>query len=79
MFQVKWKKGPFRLLLNSAAFKEISWHCKHYTEKDLMKNIKGGENLAKEMNIDVKALEETFNDYNKCSKEKKDEFGTKFF
>jgi len=72
-------KGPFRLLLNSAAFKEILWHCKHYTEKDLMKHIKGGENLAKEMNIDVKALEETFNDYNKCSKEKKDEFGTKFF
>ena len=25
------KMGPYRLVLNSKASKEIEWHCKHYT------------------------------------------------
>ncbi|KAJ3204554.1 hypothetical protein HDU67_009442, partial [Dinochytrium kinnereticum] len=45
-----WKnKGPFRLVLNSKAGKEIEWHCKHYMGRGLMRHFKSGADLAKEM------------------------------
>jgi len=30
-------KGPFRLVMNKSAAKEIEWHCNHYQGKKLMK------------------------------------------
>ena len=39
-------KGPFRLVLNSKASKEIEWHCKHYNGRGLMKFYKSGAELA---------------------------------
>ena len=56
-------KGPFRLVLNSKASKEIEWHCKHYNGRGLMKFYKTGAELAKDMNIDVNVLSKTFSDY----------------
>jgi len=55
-----WKnKPPFRLCLNKAASDEISWHCKHYTGRGVMKFYENGEALAKDMGIPVSVLEET--------------------
>jgi flavocytochrome c len=71
--------GPFRLILHSAASKQIEWHCKHYAGRGLMKYMKDGAALAKEIGISLSTLETTFKTYNQNAKEKKDEFGTVFF
>ena len=42
-------KGPFRLVLNSKAGKEIEWHCKHYQGRKLMKFFENGTKLAQEI------------------------------
>jgi len=55
-----WKnKPPFRLCLNKAASDEISWHCKHYTGRGVMKFYESGMALAKDMGVDIGVLEET--------------------
>jgi len=72
-------KPPYRLVLNSAASKEIEWHCKHYCGRGLMKRFPNGEALAKEMGISPKTLEETFEAYNKYAANKNDPFGKKYF
>lgn len=72
-------KGPFRLVLNSAASKQIEWHCKHYTGRGLMKHLKSGAELAKEIGVSTDTISATFKKYNECSKNKSDEFGTKYF
>ncbi|KAG1378406.1 hypothetical protein G6F60_005716 [Rhizopus arrhizus] len=73
-------KFPIRLVLNTAASKEIEWHCRHYAGRGLMKKFDNGEALAKEMNISPKQLEETFNIYNAIAEGKiKDPWGKRFF
>mmetsp|Transcript_17003 Transcript_17003/g.25434 ORF Transcript_17003/g.25434 Transcript_17003/m.25434 type:complete len:510 (+) Transcript_17003:55-1584(+) len=55
-----WKsKPPFRLCLNKAASDEISWHCKHYTGRGVMKFYESGAALAKDMGVELSVLEET--------------------
>merc|ERR1711972_1045554 len=55
-----WKnKPPFRLCLNKAASEEIHWHCKHYTGRGVMKYYESGAELAKDMGVDLKVLEES--------------------
>lgn len=44
-------KGPFRLILNGAASKEIEWHCKHYTGRGLMKKFSNGADIAKDVGV----------------------------
>merc|ERR1712137_1452508 len=72
-------KGPFRLVLNGAASREIEWHCKHYVGRGLMKHFKHGSELAKDMGISPAVLEETFRKYNDIANSKQDPFGKKFF
>jgi flavocytochrome c len=72
-------KGPFRLVLNSKASKEIEWHCKHYCGRKLMKFFENGKLLAKEMNIQVENLEKTFSDYNSDAKNGTDQYGKKYY
>lgn len=72
-------KGPYRLILNSAAGREIEWHCKHYMGRGLMKKFNSGAELAKEIGCPVGNLEATFNAYNEAAKTKKDVFGKKYF
>ncbi|KAG1432789.1 hypothetical protein G6F57_022697 [Rhizopus arrhizus] len=57
-------KSPIRLVLNTAASKEIEWHCRHYAGRGLMRKFDNGEALAKEMGISPKHLEKTFETYN---------------
>merc|ERR1712176_1736048 len=64
-----WKnKPPFRLCLNKAASDEISWHCKHYTGRGVMKYYKSGEDLAKDMGISVSVLEATHEGHYQAAK-----------
>ncbi|KAI9297436.1 Flavocytochrome c [Neoconidiobolus thromboides FSU 785] len=75
-----WKtKGPVRLVLNSAAGKEIEWHIKHYMGRGLMFKFEGGKALAKEIGCDPSVLEKTFKDYVRGAESKKDEFKKKYF
>lgn len=73
-------KFPIRLVLNTAASKEIEWHCRHYAGRGLMKKFESGEALAKEMGIPPKQLEQTFETYNRIADGKeKDPWGKRFF
>ncbi|KAJ3171577.1 hypothetical protein HDU88_007657 [Geranomyces variabilis] len=75
-----WKnKGPFRLVLNGKAGKEIEWHCKHYMGRGLMKHFKSADALAKEMGIQKDVLDSTFVKYNEIARTKNDPFGKRFF
>ncbi len=75
-----WKnKGPFRLVLNGAASKEIEWHCKHYCGRGLMTRYETGAALAKDMGIPVSKLDDTFKKYNDVAKNGNDPFGKKYF
>ena len=49
-------KGPFRLILNGKASKEIEWHCKHYVGRGIMKKFNSGNEVAREMGIDPSHL-----------------------
>jgi len=71
--------GPFRLVLNSKASKEIEWHCKHYKGRGVMKGLTGSE-LCGEMGISTSKLSDTFNKYNAdAGKGHPDGYGKKFF
>ncbi|KAF9924615.1 hypothetical protein FBU30_005438 [Linnemannia zychae] len=76
-----WKnKFPIRLVLNTAAAKEIEWHCKHYVGRGLMKYFKNGEELAKEIGIPPSELKKTFDEYNEIAAGRvKDPWGKKYF
>jgi dTDP-4-dehydrorhamnose reductase len=64
-------KGPFRLVLNGAASKEIEWHCRHYQGRGLMKRFESGAELAKELGVSVQVIEDTFNKYNQAAEKSK--------
>merc|ERR1712144_183072 len=72
--------GPFRLILNSKASKEIEWHCKHYKGRGVMKPFSSGSELCQEMGISASKLSDTFNKYNAdAGKGHPDGYGKKFF
>jgi len=75
----KFKKGPYRLVLNSKGNKEIEWHVKHYMGRGLMKKYDTGAALAKEMGVSESVLDKTFKAYNDGANAKKDQFGKKYF
>merc|ERR1711935_1191038 len=64
-----WKnKPPFRLALNKAAADEISWHCKHYTGRGVMKYYESGAALAKDMGVEISVLEKTHSEHYAAAK-----------
>jgi len=75
----KFKKGPYRLVLNSKGNKEIEWHVKHYMGRGLMKKYETGAALAKELGVSESVLDKTFKTYNEGAASKKDAFGKKYF
>lgn len=56
-------KGPFRLVLNGDASREIEWHCKHYVGRNLMVKYNSGHELAKAIGCSSEHLESTFKKY----------------
>jgi len=71
--------GPFRLVLNSGASKEIEWHCGHYVGRGVMKKFNNLKEIANEMGISYDKLSNTFDEYNSIAKEGKDPHGRKYF
>jgi flavocytochrome c len=72
-------KGPFRLLLNTAASNEIKWHCHHYEKRGIMTFYKSGRDLAQAMGVSASTLDATFKEYSKIAETKNDPYGKKFF
>jgi len=63
----------FFLCLNSKASNEITWHCKHYKGRGLMKQYDNMGEFAKEYNIPLANIEETFKAYGEIAeKQEKD-------
>lgn len=63
----------FFLCLNSKASTEITWHCKHYKGRQLMKSYNNMAEFAKEYNIPLANIEKTFSTYNDLAdKQEKD-------
>merc|ERR1711976_376017 len=63
----------FFLCLNGKASTEITWHCKHYKGRGLMKSYQNMGEFAKEYNIPVANIEATFKEYNMLAdKQEKD-------
>merc|ERR1719183_2800768 len=58
----------FFLCLNSKASEEITWHCKHYSGRGLMKSYNNMGEFAKEHNIPLANIEATFKNYNEIAK-----------
>merc|ERR1712151_835117 len=63
----------FFLCLNGKASKEIEWHCKHYKGRGIMKAYKNMGEFAKEYNIPLTNIEQTFREYGEiAAKQEKD-------
>jgi len=62
----------FFLCLNNKASEEITWHCKHYKGRGLMKEYNNMGEFAKEHNIPLANIEETFKNYNEMAKKQAD-------
>lgn len=66
----------FFLCLNGKASNEISWHCKHYKGRGIMKSYANMAEFAKERNIPLANIETTFKEYNElAAKQEKDPNG----
>lgn len=72
-------QGPYYLVLNGKASKEIEWHCAHYVGRKLMTKFTNAKDLAKHMNVPFDVLKKQFDDYNQVCQTKKDPFGKQFF
>merc|ERR1712050_353695 len=57
----------FFLCLNSKASTEITWHCKHYKGRGLMKSYNNMGEFAKEHGIPLANIEATFKSYNEIA------------
>lgn len=71
-------EGPIRLILTSKMAEKLSFHVKHYQQRNLMRKIRGRE-LIDDMKIDSEVLKNEFMDYNSYSEEGLDKFGKKYF
>ena len=74
------REGPFRLVLNQAASREIEWHCKHYVGRGVMRAYPNASALAADMGVTPSVLQKTFEVYNAAAKRSGgDPHGRKFF
>lgn len=72
-------QGPYYLVLNGKASKEIEWHCAHYVGRKLMTKVTNARDLAKVMKVPFDTIKQQFDEYNKVCETKKDPFGKQFF
>merc|ERR1711953_272609 len=54
----------FFLCLSGKASKEITWHCKHYKGRGIMKSYNNMGEFAQHYGIPLENIEETFKEYN---------------
>lgn len=72
-------QGPFRLVLNAAASKEIEWHCGHYSGRGLMKKFSNLKEVAQDMGISYDKLSSSMDEYNKIAQANHCPYGRKYF
>ncbi|KAJ8517317.1 hypothetical protein ONZ45_g5501 [Pleurotus djamor] len=77
---IEMEQGPIRLLLNTAAEKELKSHCDFYVAKGLMKRYANAEELASDADVPFAQLNQTLEDHAKYARgEDKDPFGKTYF
>lgn len=77
--QIKAGNGPLRLIISTKSEKNLLFHIKHYTQRNLMKTI-SGDVLIKEIGCSKETLDKQFEIYNRAaSGETEDAFGKKFY
>lgn len=77
--QIKQGNGPLRLVLNEKSESKLTFHIKHYEQRNLMKTVTGAQ-LSEEMKVPEAKLKETLDAYNKSAAgETKDPFSKKYF
>ncbi|CAK9436851.1 uncharacterized protein LODBEIA_P13730 [Lodderomyces beijingensis] len=77
--QNKAGNGPIRLVLSEESEKNLAFHIKHYTSRNLMRTVTGSE-LCKEIGCSEDDLKQQLDTYNKAAKgEIPDPFGKKYF
>ncbi|KAG7661795.1 OSM2 [[Candida] subhashii] len=77
--QFKAGNGPIRLILNETSEKNLEFHIKHYTQRNLMRTVSGRE-LADELGCTDEQLASQLDTYNRAaSGEIKDPYGKKYF
>merc|ERR1712227_325838 len=62
----------FFLCLNSKSSEEITWHCKHYKGRGLMKSYNNMGEFAREYGMPLANIEATFKNYNEIAKKQTD-------
>lgn len=77
--QFKAGNGPIRLILNEASEKNLEFHIKHYTQRNLMRTVTGHE-LAQEIGCSEEQIVAQLDTYNRAaSGETTDPYGKKYF
>ncbi|EGW32593.1 uncharacterized protein SPAPADRAFT_61660 [Spathaspora passalidarum NRRL Y-27907] len=77
--QFKQGNGPIRLVLNEASGKNLEFHVKHYSSRNLMRTITGKE-LVAELGCTEESFKQQCDTYNKALRgESPDPFGKKYF
>jgi len=69
---VQGKTMGYFLCLNGKSSDEITWHCKHYKGRGLMKSYNNMAEFAKEHNIPLESIKETFENYNEVAKKQQE-------
>lgn len=77
--QLKQGNGPLRLVLSTESEQALSFHIKHYKQRNLMKTVSGAD-LAKEIGVEESKLKHTFDEYDRAARgEIPDPFDKKYF
>ncbi|KAI3402962.1 OSM2 [Candida oxycetoniae] len=77
--QTKAGNGPIRLVLSQESEKNLGFHIKHYTQRNLMRTITGKE-LCKEIGCTEDEIRKQLDTYNRAAKgEIEDPYGKKYF
>ena len=77
--QNKAGNGPIRLVLSEESEKNLAFHIKHYTQRNLMRSVTGKQ-LCEEIGCSEDDLKSQLDTYNKAAKgEIEDPFGKKYF
>merc|ERR1719502_2651419 len=56
------------MMWKNKGFTQITWHCKHYKGRGLMKSYNNMAEFAKEHGMPLANIEETFKNYNEIAK-----------
>ena len=71
----KFKKAPYRLLLNRKGGEEMAWHVEHYGSLGIMRRVENAADVAQLMGIPLASIKQTFDEYRRVAAQGHDDFG----